>query len=67
MEKKFECEGVTKEQEVKVAKSRLRGSALTWWKYVQYEKIRMGKKPIENWNAMVTKLNENFLPKDYEI
>lgn len=31
-----------------MAKSRLRGSDLTWWKYVKDERIDMGKKPIAN-------------------
>ena len=33
MEYHFECEGISKEKKVKVAKSRLRYSTLTWWKY----------------------------------
>ena len=48
MENHFECEGVSEEQKVKVVKSRLRGSALTRWKYVQDERISMGKTPIAN-------------------
>ena len=67
MENHFECEGVSKAQKVKVAKSRLKGSSLTWWKYVQDERINMGKNHIANWNAMVTKLKENFLPEDFQI
>ena len=35
MENHFDCEGVTKAQKVKVAQSRLRGAALTWWKFLQ--------------------------------
>lgn len=34
MENHFECDGVTEAQKVKVAKSRLRGSTLTWWKFI---------------------------------
>lgn len=52
---------------MKVAKSRLRGSTLTWWKYLQDEMVSMGKKPIANWNAMVTKVKENYLLEDYEV
>ena len=50
-----------------MAKSRLRGSTLTWWKYVQDERINMGKNSIANWNAMVTKVKENILLEDFEI
>ena len=48
MENHLECDGVSEVQKFKVAKSRLRGLALTWWKYVQDERIRMGKTPIAN-------------------
>lgn len=30
-------------------------------------KGKRGKKPIASWKAMVTKIKENYLPKDYEI
>lgn len=50
-----------------MVKSRLRDSTLTWWKYVQDERVDMGKTPIANWNALVTKVKEKFLPKDFEI
>ena len=49
MENHFDCEGVTEAQKVKVAKSRLRGAALTWWKFIQEEREKEGKKPIANW------------------
>lgn len=43
MENHFECKGVSGAQKVKVAKSRHRGSALTWWKYVEDKMISMGQ------------------------
>ena len=64
MENHFECEVVTKAKKVKVAKSRLRGSALTWWKYLQEEREKMGKKLIENWKAVVNKVNKKCLSED---
>lgn len=67
MENHFDCECVIEAQKVKVAKSRLRVSSLTYWKYMQDERVRMGRKPIANWNAMVTKVKENYLPEDYEV
>ena len=48
MENHFDYEGVSEAQKVKVAKSRLRGLALTWWKCVQDERISMGNKYIAN-------------------
>ena len=52
---------------VKITKSRVKGSTLTWQKYMQDERVSMGKKPICNQNSMVTKVKENYLLEDYEI
>lgn len=41
MEKHFECEGILDAQNIKVAKSCLRGSTLIWWKCVQDERVGM--------------------------
>ena len=60
MENHFKCEGITKAQEVKIAKSRLRGATLTWWKYLQEEKEKMDKRLIANWKGMVTKVKEKY-------
>ena len=35
MENHFECDGVSNAQMVKVKRSRLRGTTLIWWKFVQ--------------------------------
>lgn len=48
MENHFECERITEAQRVKVAKYRMRGVALTWWKFVQDERKKMGKAPISS-------------------
>lgn len=34
IENHFECDGVNEEQKERVEKSRLRGSTLTWWKFI---------------------------------
>lgn len=39
----FECDEITKAHKVKVVKSRLRGAALTWWKFIQEERVKEGK------------------------
>lgn len=40
MKNHFECDGVTEAQKAKVAKSRMRGVAITWWKFIQNERER---------------------------
>lgn len=67
MENHFECDGVSNAQKVKVAKSRLRGSALTWWKFVQTERGKEGKSPIVTWKGMVAKIRQAYIPDGYEI
>lgn len=67
MENHFECDGISEAQKVKLAKSRLRGAALTWWKFVQEERQKEGKNPIATWKGMLAKVRETYIPKDYEI
>ena len=49
-----------------MAKSRLRGSTLTWWKYLYEERKELDKRPIENWKTMTSKVKEQYLPNNYE-
>lgn len=67
MENNFECEVITKAYKFKVTKSRLRGKALTWLNHLQEERVKEGKHPIENWQEIVNKIKEAYLPKDFEI
>lgn len=50
-----------------MAKSRLRGYALTWCKFIQTEREKEGKQPISTWKGMVSKVREAYMPDDYEI
>jgi len=63
----FEYKEMPKEQKVKLAKTKLKGLALTWWNYVQSERLRKGKEKISSWDWMVSKVKSQFLPKDYAI
>ena len=60
METHFYFEGFIEAQKVKVAKSRLRGPALTWWKFLQEESDKENKKPITNSKAMVRKFKDYY-------
>lgn len=66
LENHFECEKINESQKVKVSKAKLRGYALTWWKFIQDERENEGKKPIATWKAMVAKIRDAYVPKDYE-
>ena len=67
MEKSFDYEEMAEERKVKFVVTRLKGHATLWWDGVQPERRRLGKQPIKNWNRLVVKLREKFLPKDYQL
>ena len=56
IENHFECDGIFEVQNIMVAKSRLRRSTLTWWKFVQTEIEKDRKGLIVTWKGMVNKL-----------
>ena len=47
--------------------TKLKVHASLWWDGVQVERRRLGKKPIKNWNRMLTKLRGKFLQGDYQL
>ncbi|XP_059068693.1 uncharacterized protein LOC131859152 [Cryptomeria japonica] len=63
----FECEEIPEHQRVKIAKSKLKGAALTWWNFIQTEKVRNGKSMINSWNRMIALVKETYVPKDYGV
>lgn len=67
VENHFECDGIIEAQKEKTTKSRLRGQALTWWKLLQEEREKEGKKIIVNWKTMVAKVKGNYMLEDYDI
>lgn len=67
MEKSFDYEEMAEERKVKFVVTRLKGHATLWWDGVQTERRRLRKQPIKNWNRLVVKLREKFLPKDYQL
>ena len=67
LENHFECEKVPESQQVKLAKSRMKGAALTWWNFVQEERVKEDKRKICSWKKMVSMIRETYLPEDYEV
>ena len=63
----FECNNVPKIQRVKVAKSKMKGSALSWWNFLQNERIEEEKEPIATWKRMKSEVKKQFIPEDYEV
>ncbi|XP_059067896.1 uncharacterized protein LOC131858615 [Cryptomeria japonica] len=67
MENYFECEEVSKNQKVRIGKSRMKGAALSWWNFIQNERIEEDKQPISTWRKMVLEIKKQFVPEDYEV
>ncbi|XP_057849726.2 uncharacterized protein LOC131060503 [Cryptomeria japonica] len=67
LENYFECEVVLPSQRVKLAKSKLKGPALSWWNFLQNERLEEGKEVISTWTRMKAELKKQFVPDDYEV
>jgi hypothetical protein len=67
MDKYFDYEDVDEEKRVRHAVTRLKGHATLWWDELQAERRSIGKHKIKNWDRMVAKMKDKFMPKDYQI
>jgi hypothetical protein len=67
MDKYFNCEDVEEEKKVRHVVTRLKGHASLWWDELQADRRSKGKQNIKIWDRMVAKINEKFIPKDYQI
>jgi hypothetical protein len=47
--------------------TRLKGHATLWWDELQVERRSKGKQKINNWDRMVAKMKDKFMPKHYQI
>ena len=63
----FECDCIPPSQRVKIAKAKLKGPALTWWNFVQNERLEEGKEHISTWKRMKAEVKKQFVPDDYEV
>jgi hypothetical protein len=67
MDKYFDYEDVDEEKRVRHVVTKLKGHATLWWDELQAKRRSKGKQKINNWDRMVAKLKEKFMPKDYQI
>lgn len=45
----------------------MKGATLTWWNFVQEERVKVEKKKNCSWKKMVSMVRETDLPEDYEV
>ena len=63
----LDCEDISENQRVKIAKSRLKGSTLTWWNFIKDDRVNNEKNLVTTWKKRVNLLRETYVPKDYEV
>ncbi|XP_059070623.1 uncharacterized protein LOC131860256 [Cryptomeria japonica] len=63
----FEFEEMEEERKVKFAKTKLRGTALTWWTSFWNDRMARGLAKVSTWSRMKSLMKEQFLPSDYTI
>jgi hypothetical protein len=62
----FEWFNLTSERKVHFVKMKLKGQARVWWHSVEEQLHRLCRAPILDWEEMRLKLQEKYLPVDYE-
>jgi hypothetical protein len=67
MEKYCDYEDADEEKKVIHVVTRLKGHASLWWDELQAKRKSKGKHNIKNWDRMVAKLKDKFMPKYYQI
>jgi gluconate kinase len=65
VERVFEYHDIPNHKKVKIVSTKLKGRASAWWKQIQTQRVRFGKKKIQDWSKMKTKLQEQFMPFNY--
>ena len=67
LENHFKQEEILANQRVKVEKSKLKVLALSWWKFLQNERVEQEKQPISTQKKMMVEIIKHFVPEDYEV
>jgi hypothetical protein len=67
LDKYFDYEDIDDEKKLKHVVTGLKGHETLWWYELQDDKRRKSKTKIKNWDRMVAKLKDKFIPKDYQL
>ncbi len=62
----FECFDLSFDRHIRFVKRKLKGQARVWWHSVDECLHRLKQQPISDWGEMKMKLQEKYLPLDYE-
>ena len=66
LEDYFDWFNLAAERKVRFVKMKLKGQARVWWHSVEEQLHRLRQPPIADWEDMKLKLQEKYLPIDYE-
>ena len=65
VEKIFDFHEVPDSKKVKLISIKLRGRTSAWWEQLQVQRVRIGKRKIQDWCKMKQKMRNKFLPFNY--
>ena len=65
VERIFDFHEVPDSKKVKLIFIKLKGRASAWWEQLQVQRVRRGKRKIQDWCKMKQKLRNQFLPFNY--
>jgi hypothetical protein len=63
----FDYEDIEEDKKVRHAVTKLKGHAALWWDELQADRHCKGKQKIKSWDRMIVKMQEKFIPRDYQI
>lgn len=58
LENCFECDNIPENQRIKVEKHKMKGPTLSWWNFLQNERIEEEKNPISTWKRMLAEIKK---------
>ena len=63
----FECDEILENQRTNIAKSKLKGTTLTWWNITQAGRVKNGKGLITTWTKLEKLFRKAYVLEDYEV
>ena len=61
----FDFHDVPDSKKVKLISIKLRERASAWWEQLQVQRVRRGKRKVQDWCKMKQKMGNQFLPFNY--
>lgn len=63
----FECREVPEHKRVTFAKSKMKRASLTWWNFLQGDRVKEGGNMITSRERMSARVKTHFVPANYDV